>query len=66
MNRLSRYLPTLVLVAAAGCTAPATSTGTGSFWSSDRGASINESLDQHGAHVSKLQQEAEAIKRDVE
>ncbi len=64
MNRLVACLG--VLLCAAGCAAPA-STGTGSFWSSDRGAELNESLDRAGSHVAKFEKQAEVeLKREIE
>lgn len=64
---MKRFTILLLAIAAfAGCTAPASSTGSGSFWSSERGAEINSSLDRTGSHVSKMEQAAEEIKRDVE
>lgn len=56
----------IALTALTGCTAPASSLGTGSFWSSPRGSEINDSLDRTGKHVSKLEQTADEIKGDVE
>jgi hypothetical protein len=52
--------------ALAGCTAPATSKSSGSFWSSDRGAAVNDSLDRHSSHVDRFSREAEAIQRDFD
>lgn len=60
------YLLLFSLVALMGCAAPASSTGSGSFWSSERGKEINSSLDRTGSHVSKMEQAAEEIKSDIE
>ena len=66
MNRLVACLGILLCTALAGCAAPA-STGTGSFWSSDRGAELNESLDRAGSHVAKFEKQAEVeIEREIE
>lgn len=64
MKRLA--VLTLAMAALAGCTAPASSLGSGSFWSSERGKEINSSLDRTGSHVSKMEQAAEEIKSDIE
>lgn len=64
MNRLVAGL--CILLCAAGCAAPA-STGTGSFWSSERGAELNESIDRAGSHVAKFEKQAEVeLKREIE
>jgi hypothetical protein len=60
------YILLFPLAVLAGCTAPASSLGSGSFWSSERGKEINSSLDRTGSHVAKMEQAAEEIKSDIE
>lgn len=64
MKRSYMFLFPLAILT--GCAAPASSTGSGSFWSSERGSEINSSLDRTGSHVSKMEQAAEEIKSDIE
>jgi hypothetical protein len=67
MNRVVICLGFSFLLAAAGCAAPASSTGSGSFWSSERGAELNESIDQAGSHVAKFEKQAEVeLQREIE
>ena len=67
MNRFFALVGVCLFAAAAGCTAPASSMGSGSFWESERGAELNSSLDRTGSHVAKFEKQAEAeIKREVE
>jgi hypothetical protein len=66
MNSVVTLLGICLSMALAGCAAPASSTGTGSFWSSERGAEVNDSLDRTGSHVAKFERAADEIKRDVE
>ena len=67
MNRLVSLLGSCLLAAIGGCAAPASSMGTGSFWSSDRGAELNSSLDRTGSHVAKFEKQAETeIEREAE
>ena len=55
-----------ICLTAAGCAAPASS-GTGSFWASERGAELNSSLDRTGSHVAKFEKQAEIeIEREAE
>jgi hypothetical protein len=66
MKRIVTLLGACVAATAGGCAAPASSTGTGSFWASERGAELNDSLDRAGTHVAKFEQQAEEIKRDAD
>ena len=67
MNRFVACLGAFLFAAVTGCTAPASSIGTGSFWASERGSELNDSLDRTGTHVAKFEkQAAEEIKREVE
>ena len=67
MNRFVACLGAFLFAAITGCAAPASSIGTGSFWASERGAELNDSLDRTGTHVAKFEkQAAEEIKREVE
>jgi hypothetical protein len=67
MNRFLSLIGVCLFATAAGCTAPASSMGSGSFWESERGAELNDSLDRTGSHVAKFEKQAEAeIKREVE
>lgn len=67
MNRFVACLGAILFAAVTGCAAPASSIGTGSFWASERGAELNDSLDRTGTHVAKFEkQAAEEIKREVE
>ena len=60
-------LSCFVCMTFAGCAAPASSFGTGSFWASERGAELNDSLDRTGTHVAKFEKQAEVeIKREAE
>lgn len=67
MNRFFALLSVCLFAAVAGCAAPASSTDSGSFWASERGAELNDSLDRAGSHVAKFEKQAEVeIKREVE
>ena len=66
MNRFVACLGAFLFAAITGCAAPASSTGTGSFWASERGSELNDSLDRTGTHVAKFEKQAEEIKREVE
>lgn len=66
MGRRVAVLGWSLFVAVAGCKAPASSMGSGSFWASERGAELNSSLDRTGGHVAKFEKQAETeIKRQA-
>ena len=66
MNRFFSLLIVSLAAAVTGCAAPASTSGSGSFRGSARGAELNDSLDRAGTHVAKFEKQAEEIQRDVE
>lgn len=52
-----------LLLVLAGCKTPPPSSG--SLFSSDRSRAINDSLDQKGEYVGKLEREADSLKSEI-